>query len=213
MLCMEKSEKKSFLSRILGKANKTKTDGKRLYNNTKQTTTKIKLALLDLLQSKDLSQISITNLVKVAGIYRATFYLHYRGLNNVIDDIEQDVYECYENIKLQMQDIDLYNNIEILISKICEYISIDKKYLNIIINTNCFNRITLKLRELLFDILMDNFTRFGHISNSSSMLLDIGIYTSSVVFAFRDFINNLDIEIDDIKNKLNKLYNTLIKNN
>ena len=210
---MEKNEKKSFLSRFLGKSNKTKVDGKRLYNNTKQTTTKIKLALLELLQTKELSQINITNLVKVAGVYRATFYLHYRGLNNVIDDIEQDVYECYENIRAQMQDIDLYNNIDILLSKICEYVSIDKKYLNIIINTNCFNRITLKLRELLFDILISNFSKFGHISGNEPKLLDVGMYTSSVVFAFRDFINNFDIEIDNIKNKLNKLYDNLIKNN
>ncbi|MFQ6723871.1 MAG: hypothetical protein ACLRFE_00870, partial [Clostridia bacterium] len=100
---MEKSEKKSFLSRLLNLKNKTKSDGKRLYSNTKQTTTKIKLALLDLLNNKDLSRINITNLVKVAGVYRATFYLHYKSLNDVINDIEKDVIDCYEDIKSQMK--------------------------------------------------------------------------------------------------------------
>ena len=125
---MEKTEKKSFWSRLLGRTEKQSTEGKVLYSNTKQTSTKIKLALLELLNDKDLSQINITNLVKVAGIYRATFYLHYKSLNDVILDIEKDVYECYMSLKTQMEQVDLYNNMHILIEKIGEYINIDKKY-------------------------------------------------------------------------------------
>ena len=130
---MEKSKKKSFLSKILG--GKRNVENERLYSNTNKTTTKIKLALLDLLNSKQLSQISITNLVKVAGIYRATFYLHYKSLDDVIKDIERDVYDCYNTIKTQVEDIDIYNNMSILIETISEYIQLDKKYLKVIINT------------------------------------------------------------------------------
>lgn len=192
---MEKSEKKSFLSRLLNFKPKTKEDGKRLYSNTKQTTTKIKLALLDLLNSKDLSQINITNLVKVAGVYRATFYLHYKSLNDVVKDIELDVCDCYEMLKGQFEDIDLYNNIEILIDKINEYVKIDKKYLASIINAKCFTRITLNLKELLCNTIIDNFTRFGH-KCDAGFLLKLSSFSGGLIFVYRDWISSLDIEFD-----------------
>ncbi|MBQ7798587.1 MAG: hypothetical protein IJ371_05640, partial [Clostridia bacterium] len=197
---MEKSEKKSFLSRLLNFKSKTKRDGKRLYSNTKQTTTKIKLALLDLLNNKDLSQINITNLVKVAGVYRATFYLHYKSLNDVITDIERDVVSSYEGIKESMEDVDIYNNLEVLIDKINEYIKIDKKYLGIILNTNCFNRITLLLREILQDVLVSNFVKFSHMQDDSKFMLSISTFTGGLVFAYSDWINGLEVEFDVIEN-------------
>lgn len=208
---MEKVEKKSFLSRLLNFKGKTKSDGKRLYSNTKQTTTKIKLALLDLLNTKDLSQVNITNLVKVAGVYRATFYLHYKSLNDVVEDIERDVVDCYDSIKEQMEDVDIYNNIDILIDKIGEYIKIDKKYLYIIINTNCFNRITLKLKEILNEILLSNFIKFGHIKDDDNqMLLNISAFTGGAVFMYRDWINGLDVEYDEVKKVVKQLSEKLL---
>lgn len=208
---MEKTEKKSFLSRLLNFKGKTKSDGTRLYSNTKQTTTKIKLALLDLLNSKQLSQINITNLVKVAGVYRATFYLHYKSLNDVVLDIERDVIACYDNIKTQIEDIDIYNNMDMLIEKIGEYIQIDKKYLSIIINANCFSRITLKLRQLLNDIIVTNFKKFGHIENEKECLLDVSVFTGGVVFAYRDWINSLDIEFEILEDYIKNLSKQLFK--
>ena len=208
---MEKTEKKSFLSRLLNFKGKTKSDGKRLYSNTKKTTTKIKLALLELLNTKELSQINITNLVKIAGVYRATFYLHYKSLNDVILDIERDVVECYNSIKECMQEIDLYNNMDALIEKIGEYVKIDKKYLRIIINTNCFNRITLRLRELLNEILIDNFTKFNHLNKDANILLSISTFTGGFVFAYRDWVNDLDVEFEVLEKYIKNLSKILLK--
>ena len=206
---MEKTEKKSFWSRLLGRGAKQTTTGKALYSNTKQTSTKIKLALLELLNDKELSQINITNLVKVAGIYRATFYLHYKSLNDVILDIEKDVYECYNTLKEQMEEIDIYNNMSLLIEKIGEYINIDKKYLQVIINTNCFNRITLKLKELLYECVVNSFSKFGHMRDDAEFLLNISMFTGGLVFAYRDWINSLDMEFAVLQNYIKQVANRL----
>ncbi len=213
---MEKTEKKSFWSRLLGRAEKQRNEGKILYSNTKQTSIKIKLALLELLNDKDLSQISITNLVKVAGIYRATFYLHYKSLNDVILDIEKDVYECYTSLKAQMEQVDLYNNMHVLVEKIGEYINIDKKYLQVIINTNCFNRITLKLKELLYECIVTSFIKFNHMMYDAEFLLNISMFTGGLVFAYRDWINSLEMELEVLQNYVKKIASQLfgvLKNN
>ncbi|MBQ7880360.1 MAG: hypothetical protein IJ358_00760 [Clostridia bacterium] len=208
---MEKVEKKSFWSRILPKGNKTESTGKRLYSNTKQTTTKIKRTLLELLSEKELSQISITHLVKLAGIYRATFYLHYKSLNDVIADIEKDVYNCYDSIRLQFEDIDIYNNMSVLIEAIGENVQIDKKYLNVIINTKCFNRITLNLKELLYDILVRNFNKFAHMRTDDEFMLNISMFTGGLVFAYRDWINSLDMKFSVLENYIKKISKQLFE--
>lgn len=208
---MVKVEKKPFWRRLLGKGAKVEEPPVRLYADTKKTVTKIKLALLELLNQKELSQINITELVKVAGIYRATFYLHYKNLNDVIIDIEKDVCECYNNIKLQVQDIDIYNNMSVLIEMIGEYIQLDKKYLKVIINTKCFNRITLSLKELLNDIVVSNFTKFGHMREQDEFMLNISMFTGGLVFAYRDWINSLSMEFSVLENYIKKIGQELFK--
>lgn len=189
----------------IDKANIEQVIDRRLYGDTKKTTTKIKLALLEILNGTELSKINITDLVKVAGIYRATFYLHYKSLNDVITDIERDVYECYNSLKHEMENIDIYDNMSILIEKIGEYIKLDKKYLKTIINTNCFNRITLMLKELLYNIVVSNFTRFGHMQNDDEFMLNISMFTGGLVFAYRDWINNPDMQFEVLENYIKKI--------
>jgi AcrR family transcriptional regulator len=210
-MLMEKMEKKSFWRRILKKGTNGEFAENRLYADTKKTTTKIKLALLELLNQKELSQINITELVQVAGIYRATFYLHYKNLNDVILDIEKDVCDCYNNIKLEVEDIDICHNITILIELIGEYIKLDKKYLKVIINTKCFNRITLSLKELLSDVVIDNFTKFGHMQYNDEFKLNISMFTGGLVFAYRDWINNYDMEFEVLENYIKKIGEIVFK--
>lgn len=210
---MDKSEKKSFFSRLLNFKNKTNTQGKRLYSNSKQTTTKIKLALLDLLNNNEFSQINITNLVKVAGVYRATFYLHYKSLNDVLLDIERDVVEGYEAIRQQMKEVDLYENINVLIDKIEEYINIDKKYLGMIINADCFSRTIIKLRKMFNDVIISNFIKFGHIEQGDQLCLGVNAFTGGVVFILRDWIENENFEFKHVRNCINKLAICLLNKN
>lgn len=184
----------------------------RLYGDTKKTTTKIKLALLELLNEREPSKINITDLVKVAGIYRATFYLHYKSLNDVIEGIEKDVYECYNSIKHEMENVDIYDNMSILIDKIGEYIKLDKKYLKTIINTNCFNRITLRLKELLDEIVISNLCKYEHNIDGDEFSLNISMFTGGLVFAYRDWINNPDMEFHVLENYIKKISKKIFKN-
>ncbi len=204
---MEK-EKISFWKRFLGKEAK-KEDSQKLYSNTKKTTTKIKLSLLELLEEKDLSKINITDLVKVAGIYRATFYLHYKNLNDVILSIEDDIYNCYDNIRKKIENIDIYNNLNILIETIGENVQLDKKYLKSIINTQCFTRVALKLKELLNDALCENFVKFGHKQLTDEFMLNVSMFTGGFVFVYRDWINNTNMDfkvLEQYVKKIGKLF-------
>ena len=63
----------------------------------------IKSALFKLLESKDISVITISELTSVANVNRRTFYTHYRSITDILDEIENDLVAAL---------IDMLNNID-----------------------------------------------------------------------------------------------------
>lgn len=58
-----------------------------------RTLEKLRNGLLSLIATEDLADISISKLAKASGIDRKTFYLHYKDVNDVMNDL------CDETIK------------------------------------------------------------------------------------------------------------------
>ena len=53
----------------------------------------MKDALLELLEKKELSSISVTEICETADVHRSTFYKYYTDAADLLRDIEQDVLE------------------------------------------------------------------------------------------------------------------------
>lgn len=51
----------------------------------------IKAALFKILETKDLSSVTITELTQKANVNRRTFYTHYRNITDILNDIEEDL--------------------------------------------------------------------------------------------------------------------------
>ena len=62
------------------------------YKSAVRSRKKITTALVDILQEKPLNKITVTDVVKRAGINRGTFYIHYRDIPDVIDHQIQEVF-------------------------------------------------------------------------------------------------------------------------
>lgn len=63
-----------------------------------QSKAKIKAAFIALLEKKTLSEISISDITRLAGINRGTFYLHYLDKNDLADSITQEVTQRFAAI-------------------------------------------------------------------------------------------------------------------
>ncbi len=64
----------------------------------------IKAALFRIMEEKDISSISISELTQEANINRRTFYTHYRNITDILDEIEGDLVEALRKL---IQGIDL----------------------------------------------------------------------------------------------------------
>lgn len=64
---------------------------------SKNSRTVFKKSLIELLDEKYISEISVTELCNKANMNRSTFYSHYENVIDVLDEIQNDIYEELEN--------------------------------------------------------------------------------------------------------------------
>lgn len=58
----------------------------------KESKEKIKKTFIELLQTKEINEINITELVKKAGINRSTFYVNYIDIYDLADKINEEMF-------------------------------------------------------------------------------------------------------------------------
>ncbi len=75
---------------------------KRRLNNTdrrvKRTKKALRDALLKLLQTKSINEISVTELTNLADVNRATFYFYYTDLVDMLSQIQNDSYQAFAQV-------------------------------------------------------------------------------------------------------------------
>lgn len=126
-----------------------------------KTRTGIKESLIELLEEKPLSEITVTELSAKAVINRKTFYRHYQTVNDVVIELQKDVIDEMLG-DLHQNDIG-QRDTAVLLRQISLYIRKNK---------DVIKRITLHNPDLFFN---------GHIKNSlmEAILLSVKKYTVS----------------------------------
>ena len=64
----------------------------------KRTKKALRDALFELLESKTLNQITVTELTTLADVNRATFYFYYTDLNDMVDQIQTETYQTFVSV-------------------------------------------------------------------------------------------------------------------
>ena len=87
----------------MAKKREQNTDRKTTRPNQRVAITKRMLeeALLDLLRTKTIDEISVTELCERAGINRTTFYAHYRIPEDILDEMQQNMMDSFIAIEQQ----------------------------------------------------------------------------------------------------------------
>lgn len=99
--------------------------------NNNNAKSKLKDALLTVLESKNIHQVTIKELCQVAQLNRSTFYKYYGSQYDLLTDIEQDVIQ-FVNQALHENNSDIFR----LIYVICCYLEENVKLIRLLINNN-----------------------------------------------------------------------------
>lgn len=82
------------MSNIEERLSKVNTNDRRV----KRTKKLLRDSLFSLLQTKSINEITVTELTEIADINRATFYFYYTDIMDMLDQIQDEAYELFEDV-------------------------------------------------------------------------------------------------------------------
>lgn len=124
-------------------------------NRIKYTKMVIRNSLLELLNTKPINKITVTEICSLADINRGTFYKHYLDVFDLIEQIESELYNQIQStieefIKSEKKDI--YD----LTLKLFETLKENKKFFKIIFSESGNKNIVKKLYFTMYNNYMEN---------------------------------------------------------
>lgn len=138
----------------------------------------IKKALVKLMHEKDLSKITVSDIIREADISRGTFYAHFTDINSVIEQIENEELQKLLAFVDSFKDADLRKPTNVFLRSICEYLAKDMEYYRMIIKTDIVHNFIHRLINIFYETTIQQITETNH--NISPVEADIYLsYTSA----------------------------------
>lgn len=125
------------------------------YRSSIRSKNLIKKALAKLIHEKELSKITVSDIIREADISRGTFYAHFSDVNSVVTQIES------EEMNSLMDFVDKYGFENIctkpknFIAAICEYMMKDMEYYRMLAMSNILNNFIWRLINVYYEKLLE----------------------------------------------------------
>ncbi|ETO40509.1 TetR family regulatory protein of MDR cluster [Fructilactobacillus florum 8D] len=147
----------------------------------------IKTALINLMKTTSLPKISVTEVVRTAGITRATFYLHYQDIDNLYDSICDEILRDLSQILQTSYQDQSKVNYALLNQQLYDYLSQDEVIHTFLKNER--NQLLLsKIKKLLIKTVMSH--EKIQVTNSYSQV-EIPFIISGAVDVYAQMITDL----------------------
>lgn len=175
----------------------------------KKTEEKLAHALISLLKDKPVSAISVTELCKVAGVQRNTFYSHYSIPGDLLERICRSHEEAV--IKTILSNSDYCDNLSVL-KAVCRRMCDDKEFFTFI----CQSSYGMPFLRRMLDFCKENFHKqilFRHRNSSEEVALLVNRFSAGgALLIINDWcLDGMKEEPDVIAEKINEISSFLIQ--
>ena len=106
----------------------------------------IHMAFAELLTEKDMDDITVTDIASRAIINRKTFYNNYRGVYELVDELENEVIRTFDTA---MKEVDFVENPYAVFMKLTEIINSDMDFYGALLRSSRNAGLTHKIRLML----------------------------------------------------------------
>lgn len=181
-----------------------------------KTLKSIRDALMNLLEEKDVSQITIKELAECANINRKTFYMHYSSIDDILDKIEN---ETIEKFLLILDKCDFFHdqfNEYAFFTSLNDVINEDFDFYKKLIHANSYNFLLIKVKKILKDTLIERF--YKKLNNDKEVLNLYAEFTASGIMSMYIEWFNIDskLSLEDLAKAASNIafkgINTIISN-
>lgn len=162
-------------------------------------------AFVELLNEKDINQITITDIAKRANINRKTFYNYYSDVNGVMEEIQNLVVAAFIKNIGTIEFTNMADFLTKIFIKFTETVNHDLEFYGLLFKTNNRSFLIVKIVEALKEYVQKrieesnelDIPRFEVVSN---------FYLSGVLSVYMNwFMNNYDQSIEEISALLTEL--------
>lgn len=162
----------------------------------------IHTAFAELLTEKNMDDITVTDIASRAMINRKTFYNNYRGVYELVDELENEVIRTFETA---MQGIDFIENPYAVFVKLTEIINSDMDFYGALLRSSRNAGLAHKIRQTLQQKAQDLFaSRVDMPPDQMEVMMNYSI--SGIVAVYQSWFNSerrqLIEEVSDIVSRM-----------
>lgn len=181
---------------------------KNLNNSSVKTKKLIRNAFAELIQEhKELSKVTVSDLVKRADINRGTFYNHYDSIYDVAEEFESEVFKVLlEDTKPLVSIEDIY----VYLDDIINYLKENKEIYRLLLSSKEPLIFLERLKHSILDKLYTFLSTKTKLAKSDSLKFDITFYTDGIVNQVLKFFNgSSEYTLDEISTYSKRIFNIL----
>ncbi len=166
----------------------------------------IREAYTQLLKEKPLSKITVTDIVTMADLNRATFYAHYPDVRGVTEEIENEIIEKMLDVLKEFKFTNFFSNPVPLLLKINRHIEADIEFYRTLILANGSEIFMEKLKSVFTDYMLNYSDIPENMRHSKMVSLRVCYFSGGIVNMYKQWLKGeLDCSINDIALELGKL--------
>lgn len=185
---------------------KERTSTKAKYRSAIRSRRMIREAYMELLKEKDLSKITVTDIIKRADLNRATFYAHYPDVRGVTEEIENEIIEKMLEVLKEFQFTSFFRNPAPLLLKISRYLEEDTDFYRILVRANGSEIFMEKLKKVFSDHMLNDSDIPESMRQSKMVELRVCYFAGGIVNLYKQwFRGDLNCTLNDIALEVSKL--------
>ena len=183
-----------------------KTGGGAEYRSAIRSRRMIREAYTVLLKEKDLSKITVTDIVNRADINRATFYAHYPDVRGVTEEIENEIIAKMLEVLKEFEFTNFFRNPTPLLLQLSRYLEEDAEFYRILIKANGSEMFMEKLKKVFTDYMLNDSDIPEDMRHSKMVSLRVCYFAGGIVNLYKQwFRGDLNCTLNDIALEVSKL--------
>jgi len=166
----------------------------------------IREAYMELLKEKDLSKITVTDIITRADLNRATFYAHYPDVRGVTEEIENEIIEKMLEVLKEFQFTNFFRNPAPLLLQASRYLEEDADFYRILVRANGSEIFMEKLKKVFADHMLNDSDIPESMRQSQMVELRVCYFAGGIVNLYKQwFRGDLHCTLNDIALEVSKL--------
>ena len=159
----------------------------------------IREAYMALLKEKELSKITVTDIVKRADINRTTFYAHYPNVRGVTEQIGDEIIAKMLEILKEFEFPSFFHDPAPLLLKIGRYLEEDTDFYRTLIQAEGSEEFMEKLKRIFVEYMINSSDIPDDLRHSKMSQIRARYFAGGIVNLYKQWLcGALDCELDDI---------------